>query len=308
MKEKQTDIGVIVGRFQLHELHEAHIKLIETVLENHDKVILFLGTTSAIATRKNPLDFITRKTMIEGCFGTKIASILALPDQKSDHVWSNQIHTKVREVFPMGTVTLYGSRDSFLPYYKGGWNTCELVPETFVSATDIRETISKKTIASAEFRAGIIYSVYNQYPTTYSTVDLAIVDGKGNILLGRKPNEIEWRFIGGFVDPTDKTDSDAAKREGLEETGLELADFKFITSMKISDWRYRGCKDKSIMTRFYECKYVFGTPQPMDDIAELKWFKIESVPSLVGEHQTLFEEYKKYLINQRPDHGYQGNS
>ena len=29
MQEKQTDIGVVIGRFQLHELHEAHIELIE---------------------------------------------------------------------------------------------------------------------------------------------------------------------------------------------------------------------------------------------------------------------------------------
>lgn len=295
MKEKQTEIGVIIGRFQVHELHEAHIALINTVLANHSKVILFLGTTTAIATRKNPLDFITRKIMIEQCFGSKISSIIPLPDQKSDEVWSNQIHNKVREVFPMGDVTLYGSRDSFIPYYKGGWKTSELVPETFVSATDIREAVSKQTIGSPDFRAGIIYSVYNQYPTVYSTVDLAITDGKGNLLLGKKANETEWRFVGGFVDVTDPSDAHAAKREGMEETGLELGDFKFITSMKISDWRYRGSKDKAIVTRFYECKVVFGSPQPNDDIAELKWFKIGEVPRLVGEHQNLYEEYLNFI-------------
>lgn len=295
MKEKQTDIGVIIGRFQIHELHSEHIKLIETVLSNHDKVILFLGTTSAIGTKKNPLDFITRKRMIEEHFENRISSILALPDQKSDVVWSSQIHSKVREVFPSGEVTLYGSKDSFIPYYTGKWKTCELQPEVFVSAVDIRESISKKTISSPEFRAGVIYSIYNQYPTTYSTVDVAIVDGKGNILLGRKANEKEWRFIGGFVDVDDINDIAAAKREGREETGLELSDFKFICSMKIMDWRYRGIKDRSIITRFYECKYTFGAPQPQDDIAELKWFSISNPPTLVDEHNTLFAEYLKYL-------------
>lgn len=34
MKEKQTEIGVIIGRFQLHELHQAHIDPLETVFEN----------------------------------------------------------------------------------------------------------------------------------------------------------------------------------------------------------------------------------------------------------------------------------
>lgn len=30
MQEKQTDIGVIIGRFQIHELHEAHKELIQS--------------------------------------------------------------------------------------------------------------------------------------------------------------------------------------------------------------------------------------------------------------------------------------
>lgn len=32
-KNKKTDIGVIIGRFQIHELHTAHKKLIEHVIE-----------------------------------------------------------------------------------------------------------------------------------------------------------------------------------------------------------------------------------------------------------------------------------
>ena len=33
MQEKQTDIGVVIGRFQLHEFHEAHIELIEQTFD-----------------------------------------------------------------------------------------------------------------------------------------------------------------------------------------------------------------------------------------------------------------------------------
>ena len=76
MKELSSDIGVIIGRFQIHELHEEHIKLIDHVLHNHNKVILFLGTTDAVGTRRNPLDFITRKLMIEEVYGTALSSIL----------------------------------------------------------------------------------------------------------------------------------------------------------------------------------------------------------------------------------------
>ena len=68
MKEVRNEIGVIIGRFQVHELHNEHKKLIYSVLEQHEKVLLFLGTTSAVGTRRNPLDFITRKAMIEEAF------------------------------------------------------------------------------------------------------------------------------------------------------------------------------------------------------------------------------------------------
>lgn len=296
MKEKTTDIGVIIGRFQLHQLHSEHIKLIASVLSKHEKVILFLGTTVATSTKKNPLDFITRKAMIEEAFEFGISAILPLPDCRSNSIWSNQIDTKIREIFPSGSVTLYGSRDSFIPYYSGIFNTCELVPDVFVSATDIREKVAKKIIRSSDFRAGVIYSVFSQYPVVFSTIDLIITDGKGNILLGRKPNESQWRFIGGFVDPSDDSDIAACKREGREETGLELDDFRFICSHKVKDWRYENTPEKSIMTRLYECKYIFGSPQPSDDIAELKWFKIEvledpSFNNIVPEHKELLMKY-----------------
>lgn len=297
MQEKQTDIGVVIGRFQLHELHEAHTELIKHVLALHDKVIIFLGTSSATGTQRHPLDFITRKYMLEEVFQNLV--ILPLPDNKSDEVWSNQIHTKVREVFPSGSVTLYGSRDSFIPHYKGTWKCTELEPTSYVNATDIRKKLSKKVLQSPDFRAGIIYSVYNQYPITHPTVDL-LIKKDDQILLGRKPTQKEFRFVGGFVDPTDETEIQSCKREGMEETGLELDNFKFICSRKVEDWRYRGIKERGIMTHFYECEVIFGCPTPQDDIEELKWFSFDDLKEnyskiLVGEHIKLFEDYLKYV-------------
>ena len=299
MTEKQTEIGVVIGRFQIHTLHDAHIELIQHVLLFHSKVIIFLGTTPASGTQRNPLDFITRKYMLESIFTNLV--ILPLPDNKSDEVWTNQIHTKVREVFPIGTVTLYGSRDSFIPYYKGGWKCTELEPSSYINATDIRSKIGKEVLQSEDFRAGIIYSVINQYPMTHPTVDILIKKGD-KVLLGRKPTQTEFRFIGGFVDPTDENEIQSCKREGMEETGLELDNFKFICSRKIEDWRYKGIKERSIMTHFYECEVIFGTPVPQDDIEELKWFSLEELKEtykliLVEEHIKLFEDYVKNKIN-----------
>lgn len=288
MEEKQTDIGVIIGRFQIHELHQAHIDLIETVLSKHEKVIVFLGTSVTI-TRKNPLDFLTRKLMLDNEFGNKISVILPLPDQKCDLMWSHSIDVKIKEVFNKGTVTLYGSRDSFISHYKGIFKTKELEPTVYVSATKIRDKIAKAVQSTSIFRAGVIYGTYAQWPSPYPTVDIVIRNGD-KILLGKKPNENEWRFVGGFVDSSDENYESAAKREALEETGLELDSFKYICSKKIQDWRYKGT-ERSIITTLFEATYIFGTPSPNDDISELKWFDINSLPILVDEHKNLMNIY-----------------
>ena len=69
MDIKTTQHGVIIGRFQTPELHSEHIKLIQYVLDRHEKVILFLGVSPTLANKKHPMDFITRKYMIEEQFG-----------------------------------------------------------------------------------------------------------------------------------------------------------------------------------------------------------------------------------------------
>ena len=294
MDIKTTQHGVIIGRFQTPELHSEHIKLIQYVLDRHEKVILFLGVSPTLANKKHPMDFITRKYMIEEQFGISKLTIMPLSDNKSNEIWSKQLDSKIKEVFPLGSVTIYGSRDSFIPYYFGVNKTLELQPDVFVSATDIREVASKKVISSSEFRAGIIYSVYNQFPVVYSTVDIAIIKDD-EILLGQKLGETEWRFIGGFVDTTDESDEAAAKRETLEETSLEVADLEYVCSMQVEDWRYRGIKDRSIMTRFFKAKYIFGCPTPQDDINALKWFKLtpELENMFVEEHKKLFKKLIK---------------
>ena len=294
MDIKTTQHGVIIGRFQTPELHSEHIKLIQYVLDRHEKIILFIGVSPTLANKKHPMDFITRKYMIEEQFGISKLTIMPLSDNKSNEIWSKQLDSKIKEVFPLGSVTIYGSRDSFIPYYFGVNKTLELQPDVFVSATDIREVASKKVISSSEFRAGIIYSVYNQFPVVYSTVDVAIIKND-EILLGQKLGETQWRFIGGFVDTTDESDEAAAKRETLEETSLEVADLEYICSMQVEDWRYRGIKDRSIMTRFFKAKYIFGCPTPQDDINALKWFKLtpELENMLVEEHKKLFKKLIK---------------
>lgn len=296
--KKKYDIGVIIGRFQIHELHTEHIKMIDEVLKRHDKVILFLGVSPTLSTQRNSLDFLSRKVMFEETYANSISAILPLNDKKSDDVWSKQVDTKIREVFSLGSVVLYGSKDSFIPHYKGRFDVIELVPEVMVSATDIRKEVSKKVERSKEFRAGVIYACYNQFPIVHPVIDVAITnDDETQVLLGRKKDEIEFRFIGGFADVTDENLEQTVRREAGEETGLEIGGITYVASAKVKDWRYRSDSDRSIMTSFFKAKKISGHEQGADDIAEVKWFTILDLTEkdLVPEHHALLMLLQKSI-------------
>ena len=156
--KQNTDynIGILVGRFQVAKLHRGHLDLIKSVCEKHKRVAIFLGVTKAMSTKKNPLDFTTRKLMIQEKFPE--INVLAVPDMASDRAWSRELDNRIQEVFPVGNPLLYGGRDSFVQSYTGQYPTKELVGNEHFSGTEQRQRLGNEVKASADFRAGVIYS------------------------------------------------------------------------------------------------------------------------------------------------------
>lgn len=298
---EKYDIGVMIGRFQVHDLHEAHCDIIETVMSRHKRTILFLGVASVIGSLENPLDYTSRKMMIQEQYPELV--ILALPDKREDEPWSKNVDSRIREVFPMGKVLLYGGRDSFIPHYMGNFDTTELEQKIFISGTEIRKQISEEIKASSLWRAGVIYNSANRYPISYQTVDIAAFSSDNTqILLAKKPGENLYRFIGGFVDPTDSSLEFAARREFMEEAGgAEVGNIVYVGSFRIDDWRYRGGRDK-IMSALFRANYLFGTLTPSDDISELRWVDVETFSTkefinteIVSEHRPLAISLADYI-------------
>ena len=299
MSEIEQDIGVVVGRFQVHELHPGHHELINYVCSKHKKVIIFLGVSPLPTTRNNPLDFESRRKMI-----TQAVDVVVLPivDMPSDADWSRTLDEKIHEVFQLGTVKLYGGRDSFISYYTGQHPTEEIGEEIYISGTGIRDQIRRTVGNNRDFRAGVIYAAYNQYHKTCATVDVAILRNQ-EVLLGRKPTEHKFRFIGGFSDPTqDRSYEDTAKREVAEETGVEIGDIEYISSQQMDDWRYKKEADK-ITSILFQAKYVFGKPVPGDDICELKWFHLDTIVEndIEEVHHCLLRSLKAKLYSKETE-------
>lgn len=288
-KDLIADVGVIVGRFQVNELHKAHEDLIRFVVGRHKKVIIFLGMTPLKSTYNNPLDFEARKQMILERFPNVI--VLYIKDVWCDRVWSIILDEKISDVVsPFQTVSLYGSRSSFISHYFGKYNCIELGQESDVSGTEIRKEISKSVIPNKDFRNGVIWATMNRYINPVLCVDVAIFNEDGTkLLLVRKSHEYKLRFVGGHVDRNETLEF-SVRREVNEETGLEVEGIEYVGSFVVDDWRYRG-EVNNIITTLFKAKVFYGRGKANDDIVGFEWVNVEEVcpeTMIVEEHIPLF--------------------
>jgi len=293
--------GVVVGRFQVPELHEAHKQLIAAAKLSHEKYMIFIACTSVKGSLKDPLDFDTRANMIRYQFPDAI--IRRINDNPSDEIWSQELDGLIIAEVGKKKVILYSGNNGFADNYTGRFPIREIPEIDFYRGTEIREIEGKVVPITKEGRCGVIYGVANQYPRAYPTVDVAVIKDN-SVLLGIKKNMLGLRFPGGFVDPTDKSLEDACKREVQEECGgIEIADFEYICSGLVDDWRYRG-RDEKIISSFFLCKYIFGNyihacTQADAEFTSLKFYPINSdtLNKMAPTHRQFF----KSLLNPTND-------
>ena len=292
---KHFDIGVVIGRFQVPDLHDAHYELIETVRKRHKSVLVLVGQSAAIGTKENPLPYVLRAQMIQSAFpGVFISPLLDMPN---DEDWSQQVDRLVRTHFQHGTVRIYGGRGSFIPHYTGAFPTFEFPLRTTGDGTAVRKDVGRSYENDPMFRKGVIWASQNQWPKVWPTVDIAIInrDDEPVILMGARTAKGRLRLPGGFVDPTDESFEMAARREMREETGF-VAEHKleYYGTFPINDWRYRTM-DQRIITTLFRTEMAWGSPHPSDEFSFLEWVKIFATPidRIEESHRVLFEHIQK---------------
>ena len=119
------------------------------------------------------------------------------------------------------------------------------------------------------------------YPRPAVTADSVVFcngsDGLSVLLIERmnEPFKGCWAFPGGFMDMEENAE-DCAKRELMEETGMEVRSLEYLGTFSEVNRDPRG---RTITIAYYavvEKSDVIGA----DDASQARWFPIDSIPPL----------------------------
>lgn len=302
---KDYEVGAIVGRFQLADIHEGHEFLLDTVINNHKKSIVLLGVTRAIGSpedpirlpsRENPLDFQSRLYMLQEKYPKTV--ITSIQDKDSDRIWSESLDAKIREMFPTEKVLLYGGRDSFIPHYCGAFDVKSLDPKIYTSATAQRNNISKEVLADPNFRKGQIYFAYQQTPMLYTNYKIALMEDD-NILFYKKHGydhkEDKLRLLNGLAGINDPSLEIGAKRVIGNTVGSLEVDTKYEMSKTNIDF---GNKTNRVVNVLITARKMFGSLKPQGNF-DIQWISIKDLMSegyMVKHIEKDEFEYVQHLI------------
>ena len=122
------------------------------------------------------------------------------------------------------------------------------------------------------------------------TVDIIIRVGGGIVLIRRRNPPLGWALPGGYQDAGETCEA-AARREAMEETGLEvrLEELLYVYSDPARDPR------KHTITTVFTA-HANGEPVGMDDAEEARIFTLDDLPSdLAFDHRQIVEDYRRFV-------------
>jgi len=303
-------VGVVLGRFQLHELHAGHIALLDYVASNYKRMLILVGVRPAEQSDTNPLNFETRKLMLQEAYPK--ATILPVVDSRSDDVWSQNVDRTIQSAYTYEVkARFHVGRDSFAPHYSGKYPVEQhqfgLVD---FGASDVRRGIKNEVLDTPAARLGAINAIMNLPHRLTVMVDMVMyrkhepTPHDYEILVGRKAGESQWRLPGGHVDAKESF-REAASREMYEETGMLLTDgakgWEFVDDFDVPDWRVRDTDRISYRSVLMVGPYSWGEAVGSDDLPEVKWVWASTLKNsglqsvIVEEHRHLFEAAMAYI-------------
>lgn len=250
-------LGLIIGRFQ--PLHNGHLELINSALDNNDKVLILVGSAKQLPDFKNPFSYEERLDVLRITLDDKAdLAIRPLPDKPSDDEWLQDVIAHVNDFEEDPTkVNLYCHPKDEAWYRKNLLYPINTESDLEISATEIRHAwytdelpFWQEDIPKASLTLLTETTDFDRLSTEYATVTLeheskvkghpygnpiepvsfAVIIQGDSILLGQRGGARgngQWGLPGGYLS-SDETTLECCMRETLEELGVDLRDL--ITS------------------------------------------------------------------------------
>ena len=130
-----------------------------------------------------------------------------------------------------------------------------------------------------------------RHPHPAVTTDCVVFGFDGvrlNVLLierGHAPYKGAWAFPGGFLN-IDEDAPDGARRELLEETGLQVTNIEQLGAFTAPD---RDPRERVISIAYFTLTRVTDVAGS-DDAAHAQWFPVSRIPELAFDHRQIFEQ------------------
>lgn len=267
--------------------------------QGFDKVHVLITAGAVQCTIEHPLTPAVVAASLRGAGISNLGSIDVVGSQATDEDWVIGVRTAVSGIGSESSKTvLIGNRLEGLLTEKALYPCTVNVfqPTRFYKAAEPQASqLMAGTLADA-VRYGMETAAARHYPTSYQTVDVAIINPEKQVvyMCHKKPGDLP-RFVGGFVDPSDKSLDHAAMRECLEETGCDVIHLEMIGTYRIDDTRYRFEKDKILTALFVGT--TRDTPVPADDICEIEAVPLDRFDDIdvVPQHEKLRSAVVRYL-------------
>ncbi|NYZ75851.1 NUDIX hydrolase [Candidatus Micrarchaeota archaeon] len=124
-----------------------------------------------------------------------------------------------------------------------------------------------------------------------TTVDAVMIQ-KGKVLLVKRkfePYKGFWAIPGGFVEEGE-TVEEACRREAFEETGVKIKLVKFVGIYSDPKRDPRGT-----ITAAFIAKPLSKEMKGDVEIEEIRWFKLDELPSIGFDHRKIIEDARRML-------------